>query len=198
MIALISQREEENEFRNKINILEDSYSEYFEKLGFCLIPIPNNTENIKNYFNLNPDLMILSGGKDSKNRDKTENKLLDYAINKKIPVLGICKGMQFINTYFNGKITKVENHVAKNHKIKIGRKIEGVNSYHNLGFYERDLGGNLKIFAKSEDGVIEGIYHQNLQIMGIQWHPERASPDDEFNKNLIVNFLNKKYSLGEQ
>jgi len=138
-------------------------------------------------------------------RDFTEKCLLDYAVKNKIPVLGICRGMQFINVYFGGKL--IQNiskeikssfkHVAKDHLIELldkrlhsGKRNQvKVNSYHNQGVDNITLSSKLNCFAKSTDGVIEGIFHPNLPIVGIEWHPERNSPDKEFNYKLIKAFL---------
>ena len=63
---------------------------------------------------------MFSGGDDIgkyKLRDDTEEVLLSYAIKKKIPIFGICRGMQLIGKYFNVKLIKVNNHVKLEHYI---------------------------------------------------------------------------------
>ncbi len=206
MITLISQRTRETGFF-KSDCLEQPYVEYLSRFGFNLIPVPNSLQNLDFYLSLNVERIILTGGGDigdeiSKERDKTEKALLDFAIEKKIPVLGVCRGMQFINHYFGGKLRKIgevssQNHVAVNHPVKIisnelqnlfGNEIK-VNSYHNLGIEKTGLGSRLKEFAISDDGLVEGLYHPQLPIVGIIWHPERESPDKEANEKIIKAFL---------
>ena len=73
--------------------------------------------------------IILSPGGDPRTRDDrsyVENKLIKHAIIKKLPLLGLCRGAQKLNLYFNGKIKKVRGHVRKNHSIygKIVKKIK--------------------------------------------------------------------------
>jgi len=209
MLTLISQRVIKNQY-GELDALGEDYTKYFEKFGLDLIPVSNFKKSLSLYLNIPIERIILSGGNDigeSYKRDKTEKGLLNLAIDKKIPVLGICRGMQFINTYFGGgliKNIKTEigtniNHVAATHSIKIiddrvlrflGDEIN-VNSYHNQGINSDNLSLLLKKFAWSNDGIIEGIYHPSLPIAGIQWHPERKSFNDQLNEKLIESFLNQ-------
>ena len=141
-------------------------------------------------------------------RDKTEEKLLEIAIEKNMPLLGICKGMQMLNVLFKGKLIKnikkqkndAIEHVNKNHLVTIvddraatllGKKFE-VNSYHNQGISLDFLSDELKEFAIAPDEIIEGFYHPDLPIAGIQWHPERPSPDEKTNEKIIRAFINRE------
>ena len=102
---------------------------YAKKLKFNLIQI-NNLNNLEDN---KIDGIIFSGGNDLSKfdnsdvnvlRDKLENKIIKFAKEKKIPCLFVCRGMQFIANKENIKIIKdsSKNHVAKNHKIIIGKK----------------------------------------------------------------------------
>ena len=201
MVTLITQREVKTEFGTR-DSLEQDYINYFEKFNINLIPIPNNTTNLDFYLNLPVKRIILSGGNDSENRDKVETELLNFAIKNKIPVLGICKGMQFINLYFNGTLVNISNreHVTINHEVNLlnseiiqllqKQKIN-TNSFHNLGVNKNNLSPKLISFAKSNE-MIEGIFHPDFQIAGIQWHPERKNNDFESNQKIIHAFINNK------
>lgn len=224
MLIAISQRNDKNKYDNYVDSLENNYVTYFEKLGIKLLPIPNSATDIRHYFKEFPvSGVILSGGNDvdaslygeknlegssvSKNRDFTEKRMLELAIEKKLPVLGICRGMQFINVFFDGKLINIKEkietnneHVVASHKIsiiepeaiKILGKTVDVNSYHNQGLRVNELSPKLKVFAQTSNGIIEGIYHPSLPIVGIQWHPERKSPEEEFNKKIIQAFIEKR------
>lgn len=225
MLIAISQRNDKNKHGEYIDNLENSYVNYLEKFGVKLIVIPNLTKDVDSYFKEFPILgVILSGGNDinprlygellkeglsvSDERDETEKKILEVAIKKKLPVLGICRGMQFINVFFKGKLimnikeetgTKIE-HVSANHKIiilnkelqKVLGKKTHVNSYHNQGIDSNRLSPELRTFAQSSDGIIEGVNHASLPIAGVQWHPERKSPDEEINNKIIKAFIEKE------
>jgi len=131
--------------------------------------------------------------------------ILDYAIKKDIPVLGICMGMQVMSNYrqeiWNEKNSlQPINHnqddsryahsvtIDKNSKLySIVKTAElKVNSYHN---FHATKSGIYRIAAVSEDGLIEGLELPNAKFnIGVQWHPERLLDDPEHN-NIIAAFI---------
>jgi len=182
-------------YLEKRDALSHDWANFLEKIGIIPIFIPNNFSNIQLFLDeLNLDGLILSGGDNIgkyPERDETENFLLKYAIAKKIPVLGICRGMQLINKFYGGSIIETTNkkHVKINHQINLSKPIKEdlilVNSYHNNILTNNSLGNNLKSFAVCDfDNTIEGIFHESNKIIGIMWHPERSQ--DDFNKKLII------------
>lgn len=201
MKVLITQRVLEQKFHN-VDAVEQNYDRYLRSMGFDVFPVPNTITNISPYIKLDPALIILSGGGDiggiQESRDNVERMLLDAAVKDRIPVLGICRGMQFINTYFGGSIINVKDkteevHVGANHPILscdskystiIGNGKQA-NSFHNQGLTQAELSSHLKAFARSPQGIIEGVYHPSLPIIGVQWHPERDFPNPEINEGLI-------------
>ncbi|MBP9863841.1 gamma-glutamyl-gamma-aminobutyrate hydrolase family protein [Patescibacteria group bacterium] len=127
-------------------------------------------------------------------RDRTERLLVQYAIDHAIPLFGECRGAQFLNVFFGGSLIEdlVEylphamSHVQTQHIVtfhpndRLPNLPPGTetNSYHRHGFTEKELAPNLRPFASTGDGVIEGFIHASMPIIGIQWHPERGKPDD--------------------
>ena len=137
--------------------------------------------------------IILSGGNNiNKNslRFKIEKRLADISKNKKIPLLGICHGLQFINFLEGGSLKKINNHVRTNHKIKTKYDYPlKVNSFHEYGV--KKLGRNFEIIAYSEDNQIEAIKHKKYNWLGWMWHPER---DKKFD-NKLIQIAKKMFSL---
>ncbi len=223
MLIAISQKQEKNQYGDSIDTLEQNYTKYVQQFGITPLLVPNTVTDVETYLNRFPvEGIIITGGNEVDpqsyggtrtegmvlvpERDCTEKALMEYAIKKKLPLLGICRGMQFLNVYFGGKLINIKQTLGdihpprKDHLLqiieprmqKILRTESTVNSYHNYGITTTTLSSQLKPFAISPDGLIEGIYHPTLPIVGIIWHPERKSPDDGFNEKLINAFMKKE------
>ena len=147
----------------------------------------------------------------SDQRDLTELGLLKSAEKNNIKTLAICRGNQLLNVYKNGTLYQdlndagftdikhdkpFEDARSHIHDIEIYNDSKlyslfqkttiSVNSIHHQGIDL--LGKDLKITAKSSDGVIEGIETTNQwEAIGIQWHPENMV-DDKYSK-LIFEWL---------
>lgn len=120
--------------------------------------------------------------------DRHQFHLLYQFLHTHKPILGICKGMQLINIFFGGDLNQhieEENthqwngsdqwHQTTACKNSLLEKLYGtefeVNSAHHQSIHS--LGQDLKIIQTAEDGIVEGIIHDRLPILGLQWHPER-------------------------
>ena len=120
--------------------------------------------------------------------DIIQLQALDIFYKLKRPVLGICKGMQIINVYFGGTILQdieeaprhawVDGDQLHSTSVQEGSFLEKLygrrmvtNSAHHQAIDR--LGRELRVIQKADDGVTEGIVHDRLPILGVQWHPER-------------------------
>ena len=77
-------------------------------------------------------------------------------------------------------------HVKKDHRIPLDSNII-VNSYHHQAI--KVLAESLDVIAAHEDGIIEMVYHRDLPIFSVQWHPEMA-PNDPISKIVFDTFIN--------
>ncbi len=162
-------------------------------LGCLPFPIPNSlgsTDLITKWIDaVSPIGVIISGGGDigsCKSRDETEYILLKHSIDKGIPVLGICRGMQLIATYFGGQLCLASGHVAKRHMIHGQINME-VNSYHNYAI--KYCPSEFEVTSNSMDGQIESIRHRTFKIEGWMWHPERETINYDLMILMIKNFF---------
>jgi len=130
---------------------------------------------------IQPGALILSGGNDIGEypaRDAIERSLLSWAEVKRVPVLGICRGLQMMAVWAGGDLINRDGHVRSRHQLVIqNRKNEwpaNVNSYHN--FCLDSCPDGFEVTAQAEDGSIEAIKHIKLPWEGWMWHPEREMP----------------------
>lgn len=209
-IAITQRVVETKEYKDDRDALSQEWTTYLQKIfpGCIVMPVPNMLTNVQNWFDsLAPDCLILSNGNDwgtAKDRDHTEISAIGWALEKNIPIVGICRGFQVINNYFGGDVTQILSnetnvpHVAVSHTVNLKHKsfcaiIEHenvvVNSYHNHGVHARDLSPKLDVFAMAPDDIVEGLFHPTLTVLGIQWHPERSGSDEIFDSALLQKFI---------
>ena len=116
---------------------------------------------------------------------------------KKIPILGVCLGHQIIGQVFGSKIIQAKKLMhGKTSKIKslkkgilknLPKSFEATR-YHSLIIDKRSLSKNLIITAETEDGLIMGVQHKELNIHGVQFHPE--SIKTKIGIKILKNFIN--------
>lgn len=187
------------------------------KINVLPVCVPNQSIDTVDFLDaMKVDAIILTGGNDisiskkgvscneaaniAPERDKTEFRILDYAVKNNVPLLGVCRGMQIINIYFDGSVKKLlhpDDHIATEHLVQMyedtTKKAYGesivANSYHSFGIYSEDTGDNIISCGHTKDGVCEAIRHKKKQIVGIQWHPERMSTSNEKDIKFINDVL---------
>ena len=202
LIGITQRVSEIKVYSEKRDCLDQQWSLFFEKVGILPVSIPNLISSPSSFFDsLKLEGLILTGGNDlsfvenpseiSIERDKIENNLLDLAKQKQFPVIGVCRGLQLMNTYLGGKLSKIDNHVSVSHPVNklrnsdfISRK--KVNSYHKWAIHLSDLAEDLIPLAEAPDGSIESFRHKTLPWLAIMWHPERNQPFAEEDMSLFA------------
>ena len=182
----VSQRVDLIASRNEMrDALDQRIIEFILECDFLPLPVPNRlvrTEAGEGCRTLiawlkmmSPDGFLLSGGNDigaQKHRDLTEKTMLKFASERRLPVLGICRGMQMLAVNDGSELKKVVGHVNTVNTLK--GEINGkVNSYHQYSI--QACPESYSVTARSNDGEIEAIRHKTLPWEGWMWHPERDS-----------------------
>jgi putative glutamine amidotransferase len=204
VVYLISQNIAQGPYRPH-DALEQTYQLYFGKRA-ALVPVPNLASRVPRLVKeLRPRGIILTGGRTdadalTEKRDTTERTLLDLALEREIPVLGVCRGLQFINRYFGGSVRSMPGHVATTHAITlIDTDLHGefgtelrVNSYHNDAVVLRGLSPHLQACAVADAEIVELLKHKYFPIAAVQWHPERENTDQALIDKLTHAFFEKR------
>ncbi len=153
----------------------------------------------------------------NKARDSMEKELLKQALEKDIPILGICRGIQFINAYLGGTLyqdlgkphhSEIEHHQkppydVPAHEVNVladtglyrllnADKIS-VNSYHHQAI--KEASDVLKVMAVSEDGLTEAVELPGKKfVWALQWHPEYSYKVDNNSRLIFKEFVNNCYN----
>lgn len=194
-----------------------------------LLPEIENEELIREQV-MNIDALLLTGGDDvdpalygedphqslanvEPERDKYELKLIDYALERAIPILGICRGSHMLNVHGGGTVyqdiykqidadlIKHQRHDKQEHfthKVNIQegtkmREIVGEAEIFTISNHHQavnKVADNFKVAARTNDGIVEAIESKEPGfLIGLQWHPEDRYHTDDASKNIINKFV---------
>jgi anthranilate synthase/aminodeoxychorismate synthase-like glutamine amidotransferase len=169
--------------------------QYFGELGAEMKVVRNDKITIKEITKLAPDLICISPGPCSPNEAGVSCDVI-REFGGKIPILGVCLGHQSIGQVFGGDVIRATElmHGKTSAILNDGKGIfKGLPSpftatrYHSLIVQRDSLPDCLEITAETEDGVIMGLRHKELEIHGVQFHPESILT--EHGKVMLQNFL---------
>ena len=198
------------DLEDKSNLIESAYSKAVEFYGGAPVLIPTVAETSGSDFLFSIvsaiDGLLIPGSRDmdpkfygesphpaikpmSPERTETEFSVLRLALERDMPVLGICGGMQFINVFYGGSIHQDIKALLPDALCHEGGEVHGVTvladtlfggfveekeydikSYHHQAINK--VGEGLRVSALAPDGVVEGFESADGRIMGVQWHPE--------------------------
>ena len=144
-------------------------------------------------------------------RDRMEAVVLRAAIDEDKPLLGICRGIQYVNAALGGTLyqdldlqhpSDIEHHQQPPYDVPIHevtvlkesplyaclqKEQLGVNSYHHQAI--KDLAPDLKEMAVSPDGLIEAVYLPGHRFLwAVQWHPEFFGTKDDSSRRIFHAF----------
>ena len=147
-------------------------------------------------------------------RDGMESRLFQLCLERDVPVLGICRGIQLMNVLLGGTLyqdlpsqrpTQTEHHMSPPydrpvHQVEICKGTPlfdliqtermDVNSYHHQAV--RDKAPALQTMAVSEDGLIEAVcLPERPFVWAVQWHPELSWRTDEKSRRIFEAFVGR-------
>jgi len=169
--------------------------QYFGELGEDVRTFRNDEITLEQIDALQPDRICISPGPCTPHEAGISVPLLQE-FSGKIPILGVCLGHQSIGAAFGGNVIRAQQ-VMHGKTSQITHTGVGVFKdlpspytvirYHSLAIERASLPDCLEVTAWTEDGEIMGVRHKELQVEGVQFHPESIL--SEHGHALLKNFL---------
>jgi putative glutamine amidotransferase len=201
--------------------INDETNRFYARKQYCdalinagslpfMMPLTDDTHLIDAYINMCDGILIMGGvdvdprlygdinrtynGRISPQRDFVETYVIKKAAQSDLPLLGICRGMQILNTAMGGTLYQdiyaqngtdmqhsqnapewYDTHsvtAAKGSWIYQAAGLEkiNVNSFHHQAV--KDIAPGFEAICYADDGIIEAIESANKKMLGVQWHPE--------------------------
>lgn len=150
-------------------------------------------------------------------RDEVEIAMVKYALDRELPLLAICRGVQILNVALGGTLIQDIPSTMKEpiqHSQKVDRSREThwvtldkesklyqifgeesvrVNSLHHQALDR--IANDLNVVAKATDGIIEAVeYAHSPFAIGVQWHPESLASSNPLMNKLFTEFIQEAIS----
>jgi anthranilate synthase len=170
-------------------------ADYFRQVG-ASVTVVRHTHGLAVLEREPFDLLVLSPGP-GRPEDFAISRAIEAALAKKLPVFGVCLGVQGIGEYFGGRLAQLPTPahgrpsrvavrggvLTRNlpNEIVIGR-------YHSLHVARDSVPDVLEVTATTDDGVVMALEHKTLPLGGVQFHPESLmSLGDDVGLRIVEN-----------
>jgi len=171
--------------------------QYFGELKQEMKVIRNDEWTVEEVKAFNPDRILISPGPATPNEAGISLEVIEKLGGEK-PILGVCLGHQSIGQAFGGDVIRAPRlmHGKTSPILHTGKSVfKGLSNpmtatrYHSLVVKRETLPDCLEITAETEDGIIMGLCHKDLNIHGVQFHPESILTEQ--GHALLQNFLDQ-------
>ena len=173
---------------------------YFAELGADMVVKKNDEISLEGIEQMDAqstlDGIVISPGPKSPADCGHCIEIVRWAVERRIPLLGVCLGHQVLAAAFgaqilrgkqpmHGKVTTIH---ANGNGLFRGLPAQfPVTRYHSLVVDEQSLPSCLVVDARSDDGAVMALRHARLPLFGVQFHPEAART--LYGHELIANFI---------
>ena len=169
--------------------------QYLGELGADPIVRRHDAVTLDEAAELAPDAVLVSPGPGRPEDAGVSVEMIRWAAGR-IPVLGVCLGHQCIGAAWGARVERapqvMHGKTSQIHHDGTGL-FSGLSSpleatrYHSLIVEESSLPDELEVVATSDDGLVMGLRHRDLDVEGVQFHPESILTED--GHGLLSNFL---------
>jgi len=174
--------------------------QYFGELGADVHVHRNDQISIDDIENMAPEYLVISPGPCTPNEAGISVEAIKHFAGK-LPILGVCLGHQSIGQAFGGKIVHAgeimhgKTSMVKHNDIGVFKGLSNpleVTRYHSLVIEQESLPDCFEVTAwtENEDGSMDeimGVRHKELDIEGVQFHPESILT--QHGHDMLRNFL---------
>ena len=169
--------------------------QYFGELGVEMKVFRNDAITIDELRDLKPERICISPGPCTPKEAGISCEVIE-TFGPSVPIFGVCLGHQSIGQVYGGDVIRAEklmhgktsmiHHDGKSVFKDLPNPFEATR-YHSLIVKKETLPDCLEITAWTDDGVIMGLKHKDLNVHGVQFHPESILTNS--GKKILQNFL---------
>ena len=170
--------------------------QYFGELGVELKVLRNDVIRVEELRDLGPTRICVSPGPCTPNEAGISCEVIK-SFGGEIPIFGVCLGHQSIGQVYGGEVVRAKElmhgktsmiyHDGDSVFKGLANPFEATR-YHSLIVKKESLPNCLEVTAWTEEGIIMGLKHKELNVHGVQFHPESIMTDS--GKQILQNFLN--------
>ena len=172
-------------------------AQYLGELGLNPIVFRNDKLTTDGVSDLDPDSILISPGPGTPDDSGISMELIEE-FKEKIPIFGVCLGLQCIGEFFGGNVIRARavmhgktssiKHDGKGVFKSLPNPFEATR-YHSLIVDRDTLPDDLEVTAETDDGLIMGLRHKIFPVEGVQFHPESILTNVGY--SLLENFFSR-------
>ncbi|MBS1838517.1 MAG: aminodeoxychorismate/anthranilate synthase component II [Actinobacteria bacterium] len=171
--------------------------QYLGELGAHVEVHRDDAITLEDVEGIAPDGILISPGPGRPEDAGISNELI-LTWGSRVPVFGVCLGMQCIGDVFGGNVVRAPEVVHGKTSLIRHRGVgvfEGLSNpleatrYHSLVVDRSTLPDSLEVTAETDDGLVMGLRHRVLMVEGVQFHPESVLTHE--GHELLRNFLRR-------
>ena len=154
--------------------------QYLGELGAEPVVHRHDAIGLAEVDDIDPDAVLISPGPGRPEDAGLSNDVLGH-LGGRVPILGVCLGLQCIGAYYGGEVVRAP-HVMHGKTSLVRHEGVGVfeglpqpleaTRYHSLVVAPESVPDILEVTATCDDGTIMGMRHRELDVEGVQFHPE--------------------------